>query len=51
MSKTRNNGTIHLVRHSNACWRVTFNIPPLNIFGPANIPQLEQVVSSISSKW
>jgi enoyl-CoA hydratase/carnithine racemase len=49
MSETRNTGQIHLVRHSNAYWRVTFDIPPLNIFGPANIPQLEQVVFAIET--
>jgi enoyl-CoA hydratase/carnithine racemase len=49
MSETRDNGKIHLLRHSNAYWRVTFDIPPLNIFGPANIPQLEEVVSSIET--
>jgi len=49
MSETRDNGNIHLVRHSNAYWRVTFDMPPLNIFGPANIPHLEQVVSAIET--
>lgn len=49
MSETRDNRKIHLVRHSNAYWRVTFDMPPLNIFGPANIPQLEQVVSAIET--
>jgi enoyl-CoA hydratase/carnithine racemase len=41
--------TIKITKHSEAYWRVTFDIPPLNIFGPANIPQLEQVVSSIET--
>jgi enoyl-CoA hydratase/carnithine racemase len=49
VSKTLNTGTIRLVRQSNAYWRVTFDLPPLNIFGPANIPQLEQVVSSLET--
>ncbi|MGA2096470.1 MAG: enoyl-CoA hydratase/isomerase family protein [Candidatus Acidiferrum sp.] len=49
MSETGDSGKIHLVRHSNAYWRVTFDVPPLNIFGPANIPQLEQVVSAIET--
>src|SRR5208282_1735389 len=49
MSETSNNGKIHLVRHSNAYWRVTFDIPPLNIFGPANILQLQQIVSAIET--
>jgi enoyl-CoA hydratase/carnithine racemase len=49
MSNARNEGKIRLVRHSEAFWRVTFDIPPLNIFGPANIPQLEEIVSSLES--
>jgi enoyl-CoA hydratase/carnithine racemase len=49
MSNTRNEGKIRLVRHSDAFWRVTLDLPPLNIFGPANIPQLEEIVSSLES--
>jgi enoyl-CoA hydratase/carnithine racemase len=43
------NGSIHLRRQSDAYWRVTFDIPPLNIFGPANLPQLERVVYSLET--
>ena len=42
-------GAIRVTRHSAAYWRVTVDIPPLNIFGPANIPQLEQAISSIEA--
>jgi enoyl-CoA hydratase/carnithine racemase len=49
MTNTHDKGTIRLVRHSDAYWRVTFDLPPLNIFGPANIPQLEEIVSSLES--
>jgi enoyl-CoA hydratase/carnithine racemase len=49
VNETHHDGEIRLVRRSNAYWRVTFDLPPLNIFGPANIPQLENVVSSIES--
>jgi enoyl-CoA hydratase/carnithine racemase len=49
MSNTPSTGTIHLARSSDAYWRVTFDIPPLNIFGPANIPQLEEVVSALET--
>jgi enoyl-CoA hydratase/carnithine racemase len=49
MSDTRQEGKIRLVRHCDAFWRVTFDLPPLNIFGPANIQQLEEVVSSLES--
>jgi enoyl-CoA hydratase/carnithine racemase len=40
---------IRLFRQTETCWRVTFDIPPLNIFGPANIPQFEEVVSAIET--
>jgi enoyl-CoA hydratase/carnithine racemase len=49
MKETRKSDEIRLTRHSDAYWRVTFDIPPLNIFGPANIPQLEKVVSAIET--
>src|SRR5436853_5710649 len=49
MTETHKTGTIHLIRHSDSYWRVTFDIPPLNIFGPANIPQLEEVVSCLDT--
>ena len=49
MTKTRNEGEIRLTRHSEAYWRVTLDLPPLNIFGPAHIPQLEAIVSRLES--
>jgi enoyl-CoA hydratase/carnithine racemase len=42
-------GEIRLARVSPEYWRVTFDLPPLNIFGPANIPQLEEIVSSLET--
>jgi enoyl-CoA hydratase/carnithine racemase len=49
MTNTRNEGEIRLTRHSEAYWRVTLDLPPLNIFGPAHIPQLEAIVSKLES--
>ncbi len=49
MNEALNKGKMHLNQHSHAYWRVTFDFPPLNIFGPANIPQLEEVVSSLET--
>src|SRR6202161_3835989 len=45
------NGTreIRLERRSPSYWRVTFDLPPLNIFGPQEIPQLESIVKSLES--
>ncbi|MEJ0091723.1 MAG: enoyl-CoA hydratase/isomerase family protein [Limisphaerales bacterium] len=41
------NQQIQLERRSPSYWRVTFNHPPLNIFGPETIPQLEEVVRAL----
>ncbi len=49
MNEALNKGEIQLNRLSDAYWRVTFDFPPLNIFGPANISQLEEVVSSLET--
>jgi enoyl-CoA hydratase/carnithine racemase len=49
MTAALNTNEIRLTRHSNAFWRVTIDLPPLNIFGPANIPQLEEVVAALET--
>src|SRR5207249_298077 len=38
---------ILLTRHSPAYWRVTFHHPPLNIFGPETIPQLNEIITAV----
>jgi enoyl-CoA hydratase/carnithine racemase len=40
---------ILLTRRSPAYWRVTINHPPLNIFGPKTIPQLNEVITAIET--
>ena len=40
---------IHLTQRSNHYWRVTINHPPLNIFGPDTIPQLNEAITAIES--
>src|SRR3954469_6800773 len=40
---------ILLTRRSPAYWRVTFDLPPLNIFGPDPIPQLGEIVTAIET--
>lgn len=40
---------IYLERRSPSYWRVTFDNPPLNIFGPETIPQLNEVVTALES--
>ncbi|MGA5463385.1 enoyl-CoA hydratase/isomerase family protein [Mycobacterium sp. NPDC050041] len=36
-----------MTRRSPAYWRVTFDNPPLNIFGPETLPQLDAVVTAL----
>jgi enoyl-CoA hydratase/carnithine racemase len=40
---------IRLDRLSPSYWRVTFDHPPLNIFGPSAIPQMEEIISAIEN--
>jgi enoyl-CoA hydratase/carnithine racemase len=40
---------ILLTRRSPAYWRVTINHPPLNIFGPDTIPQLNDAITAIET--
>jgi enoyl-CoA hydratase/carnithine racemase len=40
---------IGMARRSPAYWRVTFNHPPLNIFGPETIPQLNKIITALET--
>jgi len=40
---------ILLTKQSPAYWRVTFDHPPLNIFGPETIPQLSEIVTALEN--
>ena len=40
---------IQLTRRSPNYWRVTLDNPPLNIFGPTTIPQLDEVITAIET--
>lgn len=42
-------GEVSLTRRSPAYWRVTFDRPPLNIFGPTMLPQLDAVVTALET--
>ena len=42
-------GQIHLTRRSPVYWRVTFDHPPLNIFGPETIPELNEIITALES--
>jgi enoyl-CoA hydratase/carnithine racemase len=47
--KTAATQQIRLERRLPSYWRVTFDIPPLNIFGPKEIPQLNEIVAAIET--
>ena len=40
---------IHLTRRSPNYWRVTIDHPPLNVFGPETIPQLNEVITALET--
>src|SRR5712672_3612650 len=40
---------IRLARRSPEYWRVTFDHPPLNIFGPEMLPQVNEIVTAIET--
>ena len=40
-------GEIRLERRLSTYWRVTFDMPPVNIFGPQHLPLLSDIVTAI----
>ena len=40
---------IRLERRLPTYWRVTFDHPPLNIFGPETIPQLNEIIAGLET--
>lgn len=44
-----NTKQIRLVKRSPVYWRVTFDRPPLNIFGPEALPQLNEIVTALET--
>jgi enoyl-CoA hydratase/carnithine racemase len=49
MSSAKNSDQIRLERQTSSYWRVTFDHPPLNIFGPETIPQLNSIVTALET--
>ena len=49
MTDTTMTPQILLTRRSPAYWRVTFNHPPLNIFGPDMLPQLNAIITALET--
>src|SRR5882724_2776447 len=44
-----NTKQIYVTRRSPHYWRVTIDHPPLNIFGPKTIPQLNEVITALEN--
>ena len=40
---------VHLTRFSPHRWRVTLDHPPLNVFGPETIPQLNEIITALEA--
>src|SRR5712672_3255654 len=49
MSDSANTRQVRLARRSSSYWRVTFDHPPLNIFGPETIPELNEIVTALET--
>ena len=49
MASAKNGEQIRLERRTSLYWRVTFDHPPLNIFGPEAIPQLNEIVTALET--
>ena len=49
MNNLANTKQIRLIRRSPSYWRVTFDHPPLNIFGPETIPELNEIVTALET--
>ena len=49
MRETPTTTQVRLERRSPSYWRVTFDHPPLNIFGPETIPQLNEVITALEA--
>ena len=49
MNDTTETKQILLTRRSPGYWRVTINHPPLNIFGPDTIPELNEAITAVET--
>src|SRR5499433_1268802 len=49
LHETRRDTRVRLTRLSPHRWRVTLDHPPLNIFGPETIPQLNEIITELEA--
>ena len=45
--RTFASGEIRVERNLPSYWRVTFDLPPINIFGPKQLPELDEIITAI----
>src|SRR5207245_9900512 len=43
------NTQIRVIKRSPEYWRVTFDRPPLNIFGPEMLPQINEIITALET--
>ena len=48
-SPTMKTQEIRLSRRSPAYWRVTFDHPPLNVFGPEGILEMAEIITALET--
>src|SRR5690242_11326494 len=49
LHQTTTGTRVHLTRSSPHRWRVTLDHPPLNVFGPETIPQLDEIITALEA--
>jgi len=49
MNNVANTRQIRFIRRTSSYWRVTFDNPPMNIFGPETIPELNEIVTALET--
>ena len=49
MNDIANTRRVRLEKRSRRYWRVTFDHPPVNIFGPEDVPQLNEIVTGLEN--
>jgi enoyl-CoA hydratase/carnithine racemase len=49
MNATTEKAQIRVTRSSPACWRVTFDNPPLNVMGPQFVRELREIITSVEA--
>jgi enoyl-CoA hydratase/carnithine racemase len=49
MNAAKEKAQIRLTRSSSACWRVTFDNPPLNVMGPQFVREMREVITAVEA--